>query len=381
MKLKEIIYALFAVNYRIGTILPVKKKFVFSVMTHDGSPSGNICTLTEFMSKEDSFKFYYMAKEERKTYFHLLFVLPFIMSRAEYILMDNAFMPMSFFKVRKETKVLQLWHGTGSIKKFGQDSNKGRLKELEKRLNSNIDYLFVNSDSLVTEYASAFGIPVSKVFATGLPRTDWLINLVIDKNRLERENEIREKISKAKKMDFTNKKVVLYAPTFRDDEISAPKLHLDVNSLVNSLPSDAVLFLKLHPFVSKAFKEDISSDRIINVSDYNDLNELMAVSDALITDYSSLVFDYIVLDKPMYFFADDIKDFAINGRGFYLDYNKDLPGLLPASEAELGRLITKNIMGFEEDEFKAKRKEFLSKYYNSLDGKSAERVYRLAIKE
>ena len=123
MNIKEISYALFALNYKIGSVLPVKKDFVFSVMTHDASESGNIRALTAYMAKKGKYKFYYMAKEERKAFFHLLFVIPFIMSRANIILMDNAFMPMSYFKIRKETKVLQLWHGTGSIKKFGQDSN------------------------------------------------------------------------------------------------------------------------------------------------------------------------------------------------------------------------------------------------------------------
>lgn len=382
MKIKELSYALFAFNYKFGSMLPIKKDFVFSIMTHDESPSGNIKTLTKYLSKVGKYSFYYVAKEERRAYFHLLFVLPFVMSRAEIILMDNAFMPMSFFKVRKETKVLQLWHGTGSIKKFGQDSNTGRLRELEKRHNANIDCLFVNSAGLVREYAGAFGVPESKVYATGLPRTDWLLTLLSDKDRAEKIEEISGNIAKFMGGgSLMDKKIILYAPTFRDNETDNPKLHMNVSKLAETLPCDYLIFLKLHPFVSRAFKGSDLPAGVINVSDYQDLNELMVVSCGLITDYSSIIFDYVVLDKPMYFFADDILDFETNGRGFYLDYRNELPGILPSCETELGRKIVNDIEGNESNETRLKRRLFLDKYYDWLDGKSAMRVYEKAIKK
>ena len=381
MNIKEISYALFALNYKIGSVLPVKKDFVFSVMTHDASKSGNIRALTAYMAKKGKYKFYYMAKEERKAFFHLLFVMPFIMSRANIILMDNAFMPMSYFKIRKETKVLQLWHGTGSIKKFGQDSNVGRLKLLEKKINSNIDYLFVNSDLLVEEYAGAFGVDKKVVYATGLPRTDWLLRLVNDNQTVKKLFDIKIKISKSKNIILDNKKIILYAPTFRDNEVDCPKLHIDILKLLEELNENTVLFLRLHPFVSRAFKDYNMSERVVNVSDYPDLNELMAVSDGLITDYSSLIFDYCVLDRPMYFCADDIVEFGLNGRGFYLDYNSDLPGVLTISEEELGETIAKDLSGKEDEEFKLKRKKFVKKYYKWLDGNSAKRVYETIVEQ
>lgn len=379
MNIKELTYALFAINYKIGSIFPIKKNLVFSVMTHDSSESGNIKALTNYMSKKGSYKFYYMVKEERKAFFHLIFVLPFIMCRADILLMDNAFMPMSFFKVRRKTKVLQLWHGTGSIKKFGQDSNKGRIKELEKRLNSNIDYLFVNSDLLTDEYAGAFGVDKAKVYATGLPRTDWLLKLINDDKLDEKLNTIKDKISQKKNISIKGKKIILYAPTFRDDEVDNPKLHINIEKLMKSLPDNIILFLRLHPFVSSAFNEKDLLPNSFNVSDYKDLNELMAVSDGLITDYSSLIFDYCVLNKPMYFFADDIVEFGLNGRGFYLDYNKELPGIIPDSEEDLARIIIKDLSDKNSEAFKPVRDEFIKKYYKWLDGNSAKRVYETIV--
>ena len=379
MNIKELTYALFALNYKIGSIFPIKKNLVFSVMTHDSSESGNIKALTNYMSKKGSYKFYYMVKEERKAFFHLIFVLPFIMCKADILLMDNAFMPMSFFKVRRETKVLQLWHGTGSIKKFGQDSNKGRIKELEKRLNSNIDYLFVNSDLLTDEYAGAFGVDKAKVYATGLPRTDWLLKLINDDKLDEKLNTIKDKISRKKNISIKGKKIILYAPTFRDDEVDNPKLHINIEKLMKNLPDNIILFLRLHPFVSSAFNEKDLLPNSFNVSDYKDLNELMVVSDGLITDYSSLIFDYCVLNKPMYFFADDIVEFGLNGRGFYLDYNKELPGIIPDSEEDLARIIIKDLSDKNSEAFKPVRDEFIKKYYKWLDGNSAKRVYETIV--
>ena len=379
MNIKELTYALFALNYKIGSIFPIKKNLVFSVMTHDSSESGNIKALTNYMSKKGSYKFYYMVKEERKAFFHLIFVLPFIMCKADILLMDNAFMPMSFFKVRRETKVLQLWHGTGSIKKFGQDSNKGRIKELEKRLNSNIDYLFVNSDLLTDEYAGAFGVDKAKVYSTGLPRTDWLLKLINDDKLDEKLNTIKDKISRKKNISIKGKKIILYAPTFRDDEVDNPKLHINIEKLMKNLPDNIILFLRLHPFVSSAFNEKDLLPNSFNVSDYKDLNELMVVSDGLITDYSSLIFDYCVLNKPMYFFADDIVEFGLNGRGFYLDYNKELPGIIPDSEEDLARIIIKDLSDKNSEAFKPVRDEFIKKYYKWLDGNSAKRVYETIV--
>lgn len=379
MNIKEMSYALFALNYKLGSIFPVKKNFVFSVMTHDASESGNIRALTDYMGGKGNYKFYYMAKEERKAFFHLLFVIPFIMSRADIILMDNAFMPMSYFKIRKETKVLQLWHGTGSIKKFGQDSNVGRLKELEKKINSNINYLFVNSDSLIEEYAGAFGVDKGVVYATGLPRTDWLLRFVNDDKMVEKLFDIKNKISTVKNIVLKDKKIILYAPTFRDKEVASPKLHMDILKLLEKLDENTMIFLRLHPFVSKAFNDNNISRRVVNVSDYSDLNELMAVSDGLITDYSSLIFDYCVLNRPMYFYADDIVEFGLNGRGFYLDYNNELPGIIPASEGEMGKIITKDLSDEEDEELKLKREKFIKKYYKWLDGNSAKRVYETIV--
>ena len=113
------------------------------------------------------------------------------------------------------------------------------------------------------------------------------------------------------------------------------------------LPENVNLFLRLHPFVAEAYKDNLTADGVFNVSVYEQLNELLALSDILITDYSSIVFDFCVFKRPMYFFADDMEEFKRNGRGFYI----------------------------------RKREAFLSEFYDKTDGKASERVYDMCIKE
>lgn len=386
IRLKEISYKIFSFHYWLGKQYPIKKNSVFSVMTHDESDTGNIMALVNYMRTKGAYSFVFYTGKNKKAGFgekwksamDLLFVKPFQMARAEFILMDNAFLPMAFLCVRKESIVVQLWHGTGSTKKFGQDSNVGRLKELEKKLNQNIDYLTINAGSQKTQYAGAFGIEEEKCVVTGLPRTDWLLRFQVDSEREKRKRQILEKIEGYLGCSLEGKKILLYAPTFRDDELVSSSLHLNIDCLMKELPEEIVLFLRLHPFVAKNFCQE-KKDRIYHMSFYSDLNELMAVSNALITDYSSLIFDYAVLNQPMFFCADDCEKFETMGRGFYLDFKKDLPGITTDNEEDLSHEIQKALYEKEAPLLKEKREAFLQKYYDYLDGYSAKRVYECCI--
>ena len=381
-KLKELIYKVFALNYKIRCLFKIEKGRVFAVMTHDTSESGNIMALSEYMKKRGNYRFFYFTKKDRKKFLRLIFKAPFIMASSEFILMDNAFLPMAFFKIRKATKVIQLWHGTGSIKKFGQDSNTGRIKELEKRANENIDFLTVNSERQISMYAGAFGIKPENVKATGLPRTDLPLSLIMDK---EKECKFREaavkKLNEFLKTDISGKTIILYAPTFRDEEVFSPKLHMDIKKFMEFLPENVNLFLRLHPFVAEAYKDNLTADGVFNVSVYEQLNELLALSDILITDYSSIVFDFCVFKRPMYFFADDMEEFKRNGRGFYIDYENELPGALFSDEKKLAYEIGAFLSGNENEFYIRKREAFLSEFYDKIDGKASERVYDMCIKE
>lgn len=382
---KKAAYKLFAFNYRLGCVFTKAGKYnIFLVETNDASETGNIGAVRNNLMKTGDYNFTCFSanfrekveKGEPKALIGMFFALPFKMAKCSVIFMDNGFLPLAYCKVRKGTKVVQLWHGTGSLKRFGQDVNKGDLAEAEKAIGANIDMVTVNAKCQINQYASAFGVDRSKVVVTGLPRTDALISMAkLPKDKLcKKISELKSRIGESCGFDLSGKSLILYAPTFRDSEVDAPKLHLDVNKIIELLPENVIILVRLHPFVYRAYKESgIFNDRIINVSDYGSLNDLLAASDMLITDYSSVFFDYSVFDRPTYFFADDLAEFSERGRGFYMDYS-EVPGEIFSDEGKLASSINRDLIGHEPQELKTKRQQFVKKYYHYLDGKSAERV-------
>ena len=374
--MKRIGYFIFAGFYYMFRIFcPIKPKKVFGIMTHDGSRDSNVGALIEYLKeREEGYTFQYIKKEDRnmvkrrhalKGKLSFFIVKPYHLATSRFILLDNVFLPMAFMRFPKKVRVLQLWHGTGTIKRFGQDVNTGTLKELEKRANSRITHLIVNSEETKKIYAQIFGIPEEKVFEYGCPRTDLFFNE-------------SKKIDRIKKFylqypQLEGKKLVLYAPTFRDQEKEHPKLMLDTDLLSKELSKDYAVLLRLHPFVIEAYKKEnnrkLTHENVISMSSYSDLNTLLLVSDYLITDYSSIVFEYCLMEKPMLFFAYDLEHFSDYGRGFYKPYEEYAPGPIVTNTKEILELLRKDQFDLEGI------KSFIYKNYKYLDGKSAERIY------
>jgi CDP-ribitol ribitolphosphotransferase len=374
--MKVIGYLIFAgFFYLFRLFCSVKPKKVFGIMTHDGSRDGNVGVMMDYLKKMDQeYTFHYLKKADSNAVKKLniftgkvsFFIeKPYQLATSEFILMDNTFLPMAYLKFSDKVKVIQLWHGTGTIKRFGQDVNTGRLKELERRANKRITHLIVNSEDTKKEYAGAFGVSEDKVFIYGLPRTDVFF--------FEELMEERRVKFFAQYPQFKNKKLVLYAPTFRDQEKDDPKLKLDVELLSKQLPEDYILLLRLHPFVMEAYQKATKSlssfPNIVPMSDYADINTLLVVADYLITDYSSVLFEFCLLEKPMLFYAYDLDDFSDNGRGFYRAYGDYVPGPIVEDTSDVLELLLK-------DKFDLDRiKRFKDKNYKYLDGKAAERIY------
>lgn len=367
--MKELGYRLFAMMYFLFRWFPIKKNSAFLIMTHDAGPEGNVAMVASYMEKHYQTSTVcltrkdteFSGEEKLKSAVSFFFVKAWHMARAEYIFMDNAFLPMAYLRVRKGTKVVQLWHGTGTIKKFGQDANTGRLYEQEKRGNENIDYLIVNSEATRELYAGCFSVPLEKVKILGLPRTD----LLFDKGALEE----RRADFFGQYPNLIGKKLVLYAPTFRDQEADEPKVYLDVDKMARDLSDEYVIGLRLHPFVASRFvmTEDYQG-KVVNFSSYDNLNTLLMATDILITDYSSIIFEYCVLGRPMLFFACDLEEFSDHGRGFYRDYKEYVPGPVLETTEELIEVIKK------EDYKLHKLQSFFEESYLYTDGESSKRV-------
>ena len=377
--MKTIGYLIFAGFYYLFRLFcRIKNKKVFCIMTHDSSKDSNVGIMVEYLKQQKKgFTFHYLKKSERNrvrdrkaigSSLEFFLIKPYHLATSEIVLMDNIFLPMAYLHFSHKVHIIQLWHGTGTIKKFGQDVNKGRLKKLEKKANSRMTHLIVNSDYTKRLYAQVFGIGEEKVFAYGLPRTD----LFFDENK-----------SKKRIQDFyqqypmlQGKKLILYVPTFRDNECQNPRIVFDTSLWCEQMTEEYVLLLRVHPFVSEAFEKSqlqksviLKNNKIFSMSSYPDISTLLLVADCVITDYSSVIFEYCILKRPMIFFAYDLEQFSDQGRGFYENYEEYVPGPVVKNSDEIISLLKK------EQFDKTKIEAFVKHNYKYFDGKSAERIY------
>ena len=279
--------------------------------------------------------------------------------------------------IKKDEQVyIQTWHGT-PLKRLAHDietkdditfyRSKMSRDEMTKSYDVDVakyNYLISPNEYSSEIFESCFKIDKEKIKEYGYPRNDYLVNIT---------NEEIDKL-KIKYNIPTDKKVILYAPTWRDNKFNEKgyiyELKVDFNKWKDMLGDEYVVIFKPHYLISNKFK-DIKLDNFLFSFDENvDINELYVMSDLLITDYSSVFFDYAILNRPILFYMYDLEEYRDELRGFYLDINKELPGKITIDEDELLSVI-KNENYKEYDE---KLKEFRNTYNDLEDGKASQRV-------
>lgn len=371
--MKKIGYRIFAIVYYVCCIVPRNPHKVFAVMTHDPSDGSNVGVVLRALQARGGYHIHVLKKDERDTVtrqkkrwnmIRFFLVHPYHMATASFVLQDNVFLPMAYIHFPKSVKVVQLWHGTGTIKKFGQSVNEGELAKLEKAADATITHLIVNGHATKDIYKEAFGVEDEQVYELGLPRTDVLF---CEDHCTELQESFYEQYPQLR-----GNRLVLYAPTFRDNEVEEPTLGLEVESLIRRLPEDMYLGLKLHPYVAKRFAgvqvcEELRH-RVYDFSQEKDTNQLLIVADVLITDYSSIIFDYCVLRKPMIFYAYDFEEFRTNQRGFYDQYESFVPGHVVYTQEELLEDLIADQYDF------SRLDSFVQEQYRYLDGGATKRL-------
>lgn len=227
---------------------------------------------------------------------------------------------------KKETLYINTWHGT-PLKLMGQDSPGAK-----PGVKYGYDLQCAQSEFEAKVFHKAFNIPYENFLVRGLPRNDILAHVDdMQRTLMKRKLELPE-----------NKKILLYAPTFREYErdeshncvIRPP---VDFSKWKQQLGENYVILLRLHYEVKEMLTSEIDGEFVIDVSDYPTLNDLMIASDALITDYSSIMFDYSILDRPIFIFAYDYETYK-KKRGMYFDIREELTGGT-INEDELIKLI------------------------------------------
>ena len=287
---------------------------------------------------------------------------------AKYIFLNDACVAFGHVKLRKETKAVNTWHACGAFKKFGfgtADLKFGENAEMQKKYPNYtyLDEIYVSSPEVVDKYAYSTGLRENQVIPLGTGRTD----LFFDGNFKKKAKEKFEFLCPIAK----DKKVILYAPTFRGTikGAKAPNA-LSVPMLQEALSDEYILVIKQHPVVKKQIpllkKEQ---EFAVNFTKVMSSEELMCVADILISDYSSVVFEYSLFEKPMIFFAYDKEDYD-DWRGFYYDYEEMTPGPVFTKNKE----IIDYIKHVDERFNKQEVIDFKNKFMASCDGHVTERI-------
>ncbi|MHD0396629.1 bifunctional glycosyltransferase/CDP-glycerol:glycerophosphate glycerophosphotransferase [Staphylococcus simulans] len=298
-------------------------------------------------------------------------------SKAHYWVV-NARTPLYINKKENQTYI-QTWHGT-PLKRLANDMKVVRMpgtttsayKRNFRSETQRWDYL-VSPNRYATEiFESAFWMDRARILEIGYPRNDVLVNRQNDTAYLD---AIREKLNIPK-----DKKVITYAPTWRDDEfITKGKylfdLNIDLDHLYKQLGDDTIILLRMHYLIANALDLSGYENFAIDVSDYDDVSEIFLISDALITDYSSVMFDYGILKRPQFFFAYDIEKYDKGLRGFYMDYYRDLPGPIFTDAHRLAESL-KDLPKVQAD-YQAKIDAFYHRFCSIENGKASEYIGEL----
>lgn len=263
------------------------------------------------------------------------------------ILHDNNYV-VSHFK-RKGVIVLQVWHACGAIKKFGN------VIERQYPI-SNYDYVLATSSYWQQAYHQAFSVSTDHVLPIGLPRTDELFHQEWIKGSQERLY--------IQYPQLKNKKVVLYAPTFRGNIYKGfTAIDFQAQQLMNALGDEYVLIYKFHPLLGNY---QLNGDqRIINMN-HEDTHALLSLCDYLISDYSSIIFDYMILEKPLIFFTPDLENYIQSIGVFVNIYDLKCPVCHSVEE------VIKAIQNHSFD--KTQMKKMKNVFFDNQDGQSTQRV-------
>jgi len=262
------------------------------------------------------------------------------LATSRYIMLDNYYGFLAAVHFKKGVQCIQLWHASGAMKKFGleDESIKNRSPKAKRRflkVYSNFHKVVVGSDVMSAIFIKSFNLKKEQILTTGVPRTDFFFN--------------QEAVQNARqKFDFLhplreNKKIILYVPTYRDPELDHFMLQLDIGKMVEKLGNDHILFLRLHPAIQNAvILSEQYRDFIVDVSSGQyDITELLVVADFLITDYSSIPFEFSLLQKPIIFFAYDLEEYKLS-RGVLEGFDSKLPGPIVRDTESIIELIHTN---------------------------------------
>ncbi|WP_455715056.1 bifunctional glycosyltransferase/CDP-glycerol:glycerophosphate glycerophosphotransferase [Anaerosporobacter sp.] len=365
--------------------LPVKANWVLFESFGGKSYSDNCKYIYEYMLKKygNDYKYIWVMRDNsiaipgnpiviKPNAYKYLYYL----ARAKYLVF-NSRQPIWYNK-RKESVFIETWHGT-PLKKLVfdmEDVHSASLTHKEDfyKVSRKWDYLLSDNAFSTEVFEHAFLYDKEKIVEYGYPRNDLLY--------ADDAHEIAKKVKQKLGIPL-DKKVILYAPTWRDDEFYSNgkykfSLAIDINQMKQRLGEEYILLLRTHYFVVDQVDSLCGDGFVYNGSRYQDITELYLASDICVTDYSSVFFDYANLRRPILFFTYDLEKYREELHGFYIDMETEVPGPLLQTNEELIQAL-EHINDIEET-YKERYNRFYDRFCEVDDGHAAERVVEKLIR-
>jgi len=380
-KLKQIIIICYKICVRT---LPVNKKIILFESNLGRNYTGNPKAVYEEMVRQGLDKKYHCyfilentnilipgsakkVKRSRIQYFFLFAI--------SGIWVCDTRLPKYIIK-RPQCTYIQTWHGT-PLKKLALDMDTVKMAgekgidNYKKNFYDNAqtwDYLISQNNFSTNIFRRAFAFD-KKMLEIGYPRNDVLF----EKNNSEDIIELKKQL----KLPL-DKKIILYAPTWRDNEFYENGNYkftssLDFSKLRAAIGEDTVVIVKYHYLVTDKIDWSLYKGFIYSCDLSYDISALYLVSDMMITDYSSVMFDYSILKRPMLFYCYDLEEYRDNLRGFYFDFLSEAPGPVVLTTEELIVAITQ----YDTSAYKEKQEVFYQKYNHADDGKASRKITEL----
>lgn len=290
------------------------------------------------------------------------------------------FRAVDYWLPTKEQIYVQCWHGT-PLKRLGYDitnsdnamNSVGEIQSKYRTDAARFKYMVSPCQYVTEKFTSAWNLKETgkqdAILEIGYPRNDFLC-------KYTEEDIVR--VKKNLEIENVQKKILLYAPTWRDNQHDASKGYVyknpvDFKYLQEKLGDEYIILFRAHYLVANSFDFSMYKDFLYDVSSYDDINELYIISDMLITDYSSVFFDYAILERPMLFYMYDMEEYRDEMRGFYLDVS-ELPGPIVTDEKSLvSEISDAQKHGVDCENVK----EFNKKFNLKNDGNAAERLVQI----
>lgn len=289
-------------------------------------------------------------------------------ARAGVIVLEDFYPQIHSICLNRQTQLVQLWHACGAFKMFGL-SEIGKVEHLDQDTKNHRNYreCYVSGSQMVLFYSEAFGISKTKVKPYGVPRTDVFF-----------DPDYREKVRKrmfAMYPQLKDKKILLFAPTFRgsgNKRAYYPFEKFPLEELLDTLDEEYIVIVKNHPFVKEAMPVPKGREhRVLDLSQKENINDILFLTDLLITDYSSCIFEASLLKIPMIFYVFDLEEY-MESRDIYFDFANFAPGKQAKDQDKLLALVQE--INQEKDVFSKKREQFCQYFLDALDGQSTKRI-------